>query len=271
MYAQTADGPYDPAAGSFGFTLMSLNFKDFRLLDSYTPANWRSLGQGKDLDLGSASPVIFPFQKWTLVASAGKESVIYLLDAANLGGDDHHAPLYQSPRWGNDEILFAGRGVWGAIATWQDGQGKRWLLVPLWGPPSKDAPKFTYSNGAAPRGSIMAFEVRLDPDKDKPILAPTWISRDMQVPDPPVVANSVVYALQTGENTGTARPATAKSRSTPTTNAVLYALDAETGRQLYSSEKLIDSWTHFSEPVVTGGKVYVSTWDGRVYAFGLKK
>jgi outer membrane protein assembly factor BamB len=53
--------------------------------------------------------------------------------------------------------------------------------------------------------------------------------------------------------------------------SVLYAIDAETGQQLYSSDNLIDSWTHFTEPVVAGGKVYVSTWDGRVYAFGLKK
>ena len=59
--------------------------------------------------------------------------------------------------------------------------------------------------------------------------------------------------------------------SVPATNAVLYALDAETGQQLFSSEKLIDSWTHFSEPVIAGGRVYISTWDGRVYAFGLKK
>jgi outer membrane protein assembly factor BamB len=85
------------------------------------------------------------------------------------------------------------------------------------------------------------------------------------------VANGVVYALQTGENTSGKRPATAKLKTTPVTNAVLYALDAQTGQQLYSSEKKIDSWTHFSEPVIAGGKVYVSTWDGRLYAFGLKK
>jgi hypothetical protein len=60
---------------------MFLNFKDLRL--TYTPANWEYLN-GKDLDLGSASPVVFPFQKWTLVASAAKESVITLLDANHL-------------------------------------------------------------------------------------------------------------------------------------------------------------------------------------------
>ncbi len=270
IYTQTADGPYDPAGGWFGNTVMTLNLKDLRLLDSYTPANWEALNK-TDLDLGSASPVVFPFDKWTLVASAAKESVISLLDANSLGGTDHHTPLYQSPRWGNDELLLAGRGLWGAMATWQDGQGKRFLLMPVWGPPSKDAPKFQYTYGDAGQGSVMAFEVRRDPNTDKPTLIPTWMSRDMHVPDPPVVANGVVFALQTGENTAQGRGITAKDRSTPITNAVLYALDGATGKELYSSEKLIDSWTHFSEPVVASGQVYVSTWDGRLYAFGLKK
>jgi outer membrane protein assembly factor BamB len=99
------------------------------------------------------------------------------------------------------------------------------------------------------------------------MLAPVWISRDMHTPDPPVVANGVVYALQTGKNATETR----SGGKQPGTNAVLYALDAETGRQIYSSGKLIDSFTHFSEPVVAGGNVYVCTWDGKVYAFGLKK
>jgi outer membrane protein assembly factor BamB len=55
------------------------------------------------------------------------------------------------------------------------------------------------------------------------------------------------------------------------TNAILYALDAQTGKQLYSSENLIESWAHFSEPIVAGDNVYVCTWDGKVCAFGLKK
>lgn len=268
LYMQTADGPYDPAAGSFGDSVLAVTYKNFRLLDSYTPTNWAYLRE-KDLDLGSANPLVFAFQKWTLVVSAGKESTITLLDGDNLGGADHHTPLYLSPRWGNDEILMAGRGLWGAMATWQDADGKRFVLLPLWGPPSKDAPSFKYSYGSADQGSVMAFEVSVDPAKNTPTLVPTWMSRDMHVPDPPAVANGVVYVLQTGENT--VQRADAKTRSTPVTNAILYALDGETGKQLYSSDKAIDSWTHFSEPVVADGKVYVSTWDGRVYAFGLKK
>jgi hypothetical protein len=269
IYAATADGPYDPASGKFGHSVMTLSLKDLRLLDSFTPANWKYLEE-KDLDLGSTSPSIFPFQKWTLVATAGKESVVYLLDASNLGGSDHMTPLYRSPRWGNDGAMHDDFGVWGSMATWQDAQGKTWLLMPMSGPPSKDAPKFKYSYGAADGGSIMAFEVQLDPATKLPTMIPQWISRDMHAPDPPVVANGVVYVLQTGKNTLEAR-VKGKVGSRQATNAVLFALDAETGRQLFSSEKLIESWAHFSEPVIVGGKIFVSTWDGSVYSFGLKK
>ena len=323
IIAQTADGPYDPAAGSFGNTVMTLAPKELRIVDSFTPSNWKYLN-ARDLDLGSTGPVVFPFQGRTLVATIAKEAVLYLLDANALGGADHSTPLYKSARLGNDEEMLGGRGVWGAIATAADPQGRRFLYVPMWGPHSKSAPTFTFSYGDAPRGSIMAFEV--SGGGDKLSLIPTWISRDMQVPDPPVVANGVVYAIQTGENTvqnpgprgdirveppavpagGAARgPATpaaqpgaaqgttpgagggaggrggvdaaaaalaaAKLRATPVTNLVLYAFDAQTGKQLYSSEMIIKGWVHHSEPVVAEGKVFVVTWDAHVYAFGLKR
>jgi outer membrane protein assembly factor BamB len=266
IYVQTADGLYDPAASKFGNTVLAFSLKDLRLQDSYTPADWQLLNT-KDLDLGSSGPLIFPFQKWTLLASSGKQTVIHLLDADNLGGADHHTSLYDSPRWANDEMKPSTRGLWGAMATWEDAQSNRWILMPVWGPPSKDAPAFRFTNGDAPEGSVMAFQVVLD--GDKPSLIPVWRSRDMHVPDPPVVANGVVYALQTGENT--VQGGAPKVRSTPITNATLYAFDAETGKELYSSKDAIPSWTHFSEPVVAGGKVFVSCWDGKVYAFGLKK
>ena len=136
VIAQTADGVYDPASGRFGNTFVSLT-KDLRLTDSYTPANWEYLNR-KDFDLGSASPTVFEFDKWTLAAAAAKEGVIYLLNAADLGGRDHHTPFYVSPRYGNDALTFGFNGVWGTLSTWVDAQGERWLLVPMLGPPAQD-------------------------------------------------------------------------------------------------------------------------------------
>ena len=139
----------------------------------------------------------------------------------------------------------------------------------------------------------MAFQ--LVDEGGKPKLISQWSSPDMTVPDSPVVANGVVYAIQTGEQTLQVRPrpgqtlyqppgpppggqrvmmdpaVAAKFRATPLSNLILYAFDAETGKQLYSSKKTITDWVHFSEPVVALGKVFVVTHDAHVYAFGIKR
>jgi outer membrane protein assembly factor BamB len=283
VITQTADGFYDPASGDFGETVLKLAPKATRLLDSFTPSNWQFLNT-QDLDLGSASSDVFVFQNRTLIAVAGKEGFLYLLDAADLGGrPNHSAPLYKSPQLGNDaaEGKNPGEGVWGSITSYETPDGKRFLYVPMWGPPSKSAPSFPSSGGPAPHGSIMAFQVVAEGDKVS--LLPQWTSPDMIVPDPPVVANGVLFVIQTGEQTiqspayvhGTQdeinhNPLSAKYRSTPVNNLVLFAFDAETGKQLYSSGKIIPDWVHFSEPVVALGKVFVVSHDAHVYAFGLK-
>jgi hypothetical protein len=264
--------------------VLKLAPKVTRLLDSFTPSNWQFLNS-QDLDLGSASSDAFTFQNRMLIAVAGKEGFLYLLDAADLGGGrpSHATPLYKSPQLGNDaaEGRNPGEGVWGAITSYETPDGKRFLYVPMWGPPSKNAPPFKSSGGAAPHGSIMAFQVVAEGDKLS--LIPQWTSPDMIVPDAPVVANGVIYAIQTGEQTiqspadlhGTQdeinhNPLSAKYRSTPVNNLILFAFDAETGKQLYSSDKIITDWVHFSEPVVALDKVFVVSHDAHVYAFGLK-
>ena len=56
-----------------------------------------------------------------------------------------------------------------------------------------------------------------------------------------------------------------------TTHAVLYALDPQTGDELYSSGDAIDSWSHYGSIAVSDGVVYLSSWDARIYALGIKK
>ena len=41
----------------------------------------------------------------------------------------------------------------------------------------------------------MAFKIV--EKEGKPVLAPAWRSRDMNVPEPPIVANGVVFAFRT--------------------------------------------------------------------------
>jgi len=275
---ETSDGRYDPAAGDFSESILKLAPKAARLMDSYTPTNWMD-NLMHDMS-GSASPVVFNFAGKTLAAVSQKEAVLRILDANNLGGQNHMTPLWQSPKLGNDEKTGTdpGRGVWGAIATYEN-NGKRYLYLPMLGHPSKDAPVFPKTNGDIPNGSIMAFQVVNDAGKISAV--PAWTSTDMIMPDPPVVANGVIYALSTGGQAmqnmvhpGEKRmPYDVSSvlRSTPVNNMVLYAYDAESGKQLWSSGKTLTNWVHFSEPVVALGKVFVATHDAHVVAFGLKK
>jgi outer membrane protein assembly factor BamB len=286
VITQTADGPFDPGTGVWGETVLKLAPQATRVVDSFTPGNWKFLN-AHDLDFGSGSPEVFTFQNRTLVATAGKEGAVYLLDANNLGGGppDHATPVFKSPQLGNDAALGTepGQGMWSGITSYETADGRRFLYVPIWGPPSKNAPAFKYNNGPIPNGSIMAFQVTADGGKIS--LDPQWTSPNLTVPDAPVVANDVVYAIQTGEQTlqrplllpGQARPVIdigspemSKFRSTPVSNLTLYAFDAQTGKTLWSSDKIITNWVHFSEPVVALGKVFVVTHDAHVFAFGLK-
>jgi hypothetical protein len=288
VYVQTADGNRDPAGGVFGNAVIAVQTKAYGIADSFTPPSWKNLN-AKDLDLGSGSPVIFPFKDRTLLATSSKEGVIYVLDAKNPGGGmaaDHAKALYTSPRLGNDDEKYYGHGVWGSFSTTQDAQGARWLYVPMWGPPAKDGFAFPKSHGPAPHGSIMALQVA--EDGKGVTLVPQWISRDLAVPDNLAIANGVVYAVQTGEQPlqhmtnqeGHGRveagqqPETiaslAKFRSTPIAPMILYAFDAQTGKQLYSSGKLLANWVHFSQPAVAMGKVFLVSHDAHVYAFGLR-
>jgi outer membrane protein assembly factor BamB len=271
VFGETGDGPWDPPAGKYSDTVLALSAKDLKLADYYTPAN-RAWITRKDLDMGCISPTVFKFQQWELVAASGKEGVIYLLDSKAPGGADHRTPLYRSPLLTNEDVDFAGRGFWGALSTWEDAKGTRWLLAPAWGPPASTAPKFPLSDGETPNGSIMAFKVVMQ--DGKPALEAAWNSRDMSVPEPVIIANGLVLALSNGENVrqvdSGGRLLSSKERATtPIGNATLYALDAETGKVLYSSGKTIPSWTHFSGIALSNGRIFAVTHDGNVYAFGL--
>ena len=272
VYGETGDGPYDAAAGKYSDTFLALSPKDLKLVDYYTPAN-RDWITRKDLDMGNISPVIFDYKGRELMVGAGKEGILFLLDAKSLGGDTHRKPLYRSPLYTNEDVDFAGRGFWGAFASWQDEKGTRWVYAPAWGPPHAKAPAFAVTNGPAPNGSIMAFKVE---DKDgHPVLAPAWISRDMNVPEPPVIANGVVFAVSSGEFVRQAKESGAlfssKERADMAVgNATLFAFDAETGKELFSSGKTMPSFTHFSGIAISNGRVFVTTFDSTLYAFSVK-
>jgi outer membrane protein assembly factor BamB len=52
-------------------------------------------------------------------------------------------------------------------------------------------------------------------------------------------------------------------------HAQIYVLDGATGKELWNSGDTITSFNHFSGITVANGKVYMGTYDGELYCFGL--
>ena len=269
VYGSTADGKFDPIAGDYSNAVVAATLPNLNLADYYLPANWPLLRR-RDLDLGASSPVYFGWHNRNLLASGAKEGVVYVLDADTLGGSDHQTTLYTSPKLGNDKnVCCEGLGIWGGLSTARDAEGQTWLYVPMGGPPSASGPKFPIANGDNPHGSVMAFKVVADPKTGNPTLQPAWISGDFNLPDPVVIANGLVFALSTGENA--VQHGGEAKRLLNTRPAVLRALDAATGKELYNSGDAMSSWVHFSGLAVADGRVFAVDHDSNVYCFALSQ
>ena len=270
-WAPTGDGTYDLPTRRYGNGLIGARVEgtELKLKDWYIPSNWAWLFK-KDLDM-QVTPAIFNYKGRELMVTASKECRIYLLDPKSAGGDDHQTPLYRTPLICNEEVNFAGTGIWGSMTTWEDSKGTRWILAPFWGPSHSDF-KAPVSYGSVKNGAVVAF--KLEEKSGKLQLTPAWMSRNMSHAEPPVVANGVVFAYGSGENTVQAYPDRGLLDSSPlriaaSTHATFYALDAETGKELYSSEDQIASFAHFGGLSIANGRVYLGTYDSVLYCFGL--
>lgn len=272
IYGVTGDAPFDPPANEFGDTVLRLAPRTLELAGYYTPATWQYLTR-RDLDMGTSTPVVFRVGTKTFTAVGGKEGAIYVTDTSAVSGADHHSTAYISPRYTNAEQTFERNGIWGVMSTWRDPSGSTWLYVPSWGVPSPDA-KFPQSYGPVQDGSLMAFKVTTGSDR-KLTLDPAWMSANIAVPDPAAIAGGVVFVLGTGEDTsqvnhGDISQLLVNRELRKAGHATLYALDATTGKPLWSSNDAITGWTHFSGLAVADGKVFVTTHDGGIYAFALR-
>ncbi len=272
-WSPTGDGIYEPENRTFGNGLIGVKVEGnkLELQDWFEPPNWFWMRK-RDLDM-QVTPAIFNFEGKELLATGSKACRVYLLDTDATGGEDHETPLAQTPLLCNEEVNFASAGIWGSLASWADEAGTRWVLTPFWGPVRHDfKPPLWY--GPVTHGAVVAMKV--ESKNGTYALVPTWMSRDMNRAEPPVVANGVVFAYGSGENTEQAYAERGLYDYSPerikhSTHATLYALDAQTGKELYSSGDQITSFNHFSGLSVANGKVYIATYDSVLYCFGLSK
>ena len=275
MYTGTGDGRWDPENGLYGNGIIGVKqdpkTKALELADYYGPSNAEWLVK-RDLDM-QVTPAIFDYKGKEYMIDASKECRIYLMDTESIGGDDHRTPVYRTPLICNEMVDFAEAGIWGSLATWEESDGTRWILTPFWGPKHSKF-KAPIENGEVKKGAIAAF--KMETIKGKVTMTPAWISRDMNQAEPPLIANGMVFAYGSGANTAQAYPEVGldfrmERRVALSTHAVLYALDARTGKELWSSGDQIASWNHFSGISLANGQVYINDYQGNLYCFGLKK
>jgi len=174
------------------------------------------------------SPVVFSEGDRPYVAAASADGRLFLLAAGALGGGDHKTPT---------AVATVGGKELASLTTWRDASGVRWLMAA------------TGPSGQA--GAVVGF--RLLARDAVPMLQQGW-ARDLSFVRSPVVVNGVAFALSSGKSQGP--------------NAVLYALDAATGKDIWNSGSTITSFA--TGGLATGtGQVYVVTYDNTLWAFGI--
>src|SRR5262249_31360108 len=110
VYATTGSG------GELPNSLVALEPKTLKVKGWYTAGNQEF----------TSSPVIFEHKGKILIAATTKDGRVHLLDGANLGGADHRTALFTTPASSN-----SGHIETGALASWQDASGARWILAPI--------------------------------------------------------------------------------------------------------------------------------------------
>ena len=285
VYLGTGDAMFDPANRRLGNGIVGVKIdakKTLQLVDFFGAPNANWLWR-RDLDVNT-TPVAFDYRGRKFLVATSKECRLWLLDREGLGGEDHRTTLHTTPLICADSQAFDNVGVWGALSAWQDPQGTQWVHVPFWGPVSTTF-KAPIEHSRPKGGGIAAF--KLEEIAGKWQLTPAWLSRDMDMAEETVIANGIVFAYSSGVDGtqvvqdaawnepggpryGGALSSGAARRIPNSRKAMLYALDGQTGKELWNSGDTITSWNHFSGITVANGRVYIGTWDGMLYAFGVR-
>lgn len=201
------------------------------------------------------SAAVFQFRQRVLAAAATKDGSLHLVDTKSLGGEDHQTPLAKTPALGGKAAMVSG-----AVATFQDAGGRRWILAPVSGAMHAESNFPGSNNGPVAKGAIAAWQVT---DSNGTLsLVPGWISRDLPAPSVPMVVNGVVFAVANGGEV----PGAKTSRHT--SPAVIYAFDGSSGKELWNSAKTITAAAHHGHLSAGGSQLYLGTDDGTFYAFG---
>jgi outer membrane protein assembly factor BamB len=217
-------GSEGPAFGPDGTVYVTSQSGDLAILEPKTLKLKDVFKAGREF---ASSPTVFQFDNKIMIAAATLDGGIYVFDGAAL----------------SSVLVASGRFTGGALASWQDAAGSRYLLAT--------------TSTAVMSWKLIAQDGSLTLEK-------AWVSPEMVAPLTPLIVNGVVFAASSGEFVSDDAKITA-ARSVP---AVVYALDGVTGKVLWNSGKAIASFVHGGGLSGGGSQVYLGTHDGTLYSFG---
>lgn len=204
----------------------------------------------------TTSPLVFEFDGKDYVAAATNDGRLHVFDTNDLAkGPLATSAVYSAPDYQA-----------GALASWQDPAGVRWILAPAAGNIATASTGFRSSQGEIRNGAVVAW--KLTRKNGALTFEPGWVSRDLIAPHSPIIVNGVVFLLSSGEFRSNDPQLSAAERARRSSPAVVYAVDGLTGKELWNSGTNLKSFVHSGGLAAGGGRIYVATHDGVQYAFG---
>jgi hypothetical protein len=246
VYLMTGNGTFDAHTGgpNYGESFVKLRLQGDSLVvkDYFTPCNAEFLNS-RDMDLGSAGPVLVPGAP--LVLGGGKEGRLYLLSTARLG--HHVAPLAPNARTcANTNVLEefqAAQGhLHGSPVFWQGEDGAR---VFLWGENDR-LRAYRFANRRIAQTAVLS-EYRPPDGMPGGMLSVSSNGR----------RGGIVWAVV---------PLDGDANKLRGVKGIVLALDAtDVSRAVWTSEQAgardrLGLFARFVPPTVAGGKVFVATY-----------
>jgi hypothetical protein len=248
IYLVTANGTCDSASNCG----RNLGESFIRLTSLLTPTDWftpsnRAFLDGEDLDFGSGGPILIPGTN--LLAAAGKDGILRVVDSANMGkfnlDADQDLQEFQATPY-----AFLGAPIyWNSPVNGPS--------IYMWGG-GDNMKAFQLSGGRFEPAAVLQSAVQTPPGLSN--TAPLSLSANGAQP-----ATAIIWAscpVSGNANTG---PAPGE----------LCAFDAsDLSVELWDSNMSPDrdaagTFAKFCPPTIAGGKVYLATFSGQLNVYGL--
>ena len=264
VYVATGNGTFTSGANAnFGDSVIELAPKTLKVLASFTPdpttipcqfSSYPDYLNGNDFDIGMAGPSFLPLSQKNVLIEGSKLGIVYVM--GTLGGYKSGDPNVQEfnavPFVGNqcDGNNYSGHMT--QVVTWNSPQGMN---------------MYTWGEHSDPMGYRYNITTGL--------FNTTAVISNTTLPSHSATVSGAIMALSANAaQSGTGIVWGTNPASSSATTYTLYALNAETLVELYSSDTnasdKLTGTAHWTPPTVANGKVYTPSFSKTVSVFGLR-